>query len=357
MHGFARLGLLSIVFVVTSGIAHGAVSAVPVVTGLDFPGAFTLASDGRIFHAERFTGQIRIYDPSNASDTLFFTVPDVETNGEQGLLGIALAPGYPSQPQVFAYATRDIAGTATNQILRIRDVGGTGTNMRVIWSSDVPAEFNHNGGRILFGPDDRLYAIVGDAEAASNSQNLANDAGKILRMKPSGTVPPSNPFPGSHIWAYGIRNSYGFGFDPMSGSLWETENGPSCNDELNRIVKGANYAWGPDQTCSTPPEHPLNTNQDGPSPVLPQVWFTPTTAPVGIAFCVGCDISSAEGAFFFGNYNDGTIRQGTLSGDRTTILSTTTVYSHSDSILSLERGPDGTVYFSDTSGIWMLIEE
>ena len=60
---------------------------------------------------------------------------------------------------------------------------------------------------------------------------------KVLRMNPDGSVPNDNPFAGSRIWSYGLRNSIGFDFDPQTGNLWESENGPECNDEINRIVK------------------------------------------------------------------------------------------------------------------------
>ena len=354
------VSLLAIVALLgPEGLARAEVSAVgadPVATGLNYPAAFTFAPDGRIFYGERFTGQIRIYDPSNGSDTLFFTVPNLVTNGEQGLLGLALAPDYPSRAFLWAYATRHVGGTDRNQILRIADVGGTGANMKVVWAEDITAATNHNGGRILFGPGGKLYAIVGEAGEPANAQDLGNDAGKVLRINPNGTIPSGNPFPGNPIWAYGNRNSYGFGFDPMSGFLWESENGPECNDELNRILKGRNYAWGPNETCSSPPSPPQNTNQDGPNPVLPQVWFTPTIAPTGLAFCVGCGIGGAEGTFFFGGYNDRLIRQCTLNADRKQIVSTTTAYTHSEGILSMERGPDGAVYFSDSTGIWKLIQ-
>ena len=354
--------LLAIMIAATMGSggpsdpAISAVGAVPVVTGLNFPAAFTFAPDGRIFYGERHTGEIRIYDPANGSDTLYFLVPDVVADSEEGLLGVALAPGYPRRPFVYAFATRDLGSTDRNQIVRIQDDGGIGGDMRVIWQSDVASAGNHNGGRIRFGPDSMLYAITGEAANPSNSQNLGNDAGKVLRLNATGTIPPDNPIPGNPIWAYGIRNSYGFGFDPINGFLWETENGPDCNDELNRIQKGLNYGWGSNNTCSSPPPPPQNTNQDGPHPVQPQVWFTPTIAPTGLAFCVGCGITSAEGAFFSGAFNDRKIRQSTLNPNRTLIVSTTTVYTHSGFILSLERGPDNAVYFSDFDGIWKLVQ-
>jgi glucose/arabinose dehydrogenase len=339
-----------------AGGAPSAIGASPVVTGLDYPAAFTFAPDGRIFYRERYTGEIRIYDPSNGSDTLFFTINQLDTLGEQGLLGLALHPLYPTKPGVYAYATREVNGSPHNQIIRITDSGGVGRSPRVIWTENVVANTFHNGGHIQFGPDGRLYAAVGDATNNANAQNLSLTAGKVLRMTDRGRVPPDNPFPGSVVWAYGLRNSFGFTFDPLTGLLWETENGPDCNDEINIERSGENHGWGNNQTCSTPPPPPQNTNQDGPNPVMPLAFFTPTIAPVGTAFCVGCGIGSAEGALFFGAYNDSQIRQVTLTSDRMGIQTVANAYTHSTFPLSLERGPDQAVYFSDPSGIWKLVQ-
>jgi aldose sugar dehydrogenase len=352
--GIVVIGMAAPALAAPGAGSVGGFSAQEVVGGLAFPAAFTFAPDGRIFYGERFSGEIRIYDPDTESDTLFFTVEDLETSGERGLLGIALHPNYPAVPRVYAYATRNV-GTIRNQILRLRDSGGTGCCQRVIFSSDTVSGSYHDGGRILFGPDDRLYAIVGEAHDPSNAQDLSNNAGKILRMTPNGGVPSGNPFPGSLIWAYGIRNSFGFTFDPVSGLLWEDENGPTCNDEVNPIRPGRNYGWGPNQTCSVPPQPPLNTNQDGPNPQLPEVWFTPTTAPTGNVFCDGCGLGGSEGNLFWGEWNTGDIRRAILTLDRKEIASQSVVYMGSSGILSMERGIDGAIYFSDPDQIFKLV--
>jgi glucose/arabinose dehydrogenase len=333
-----------------------AVGAVAVVTGLDFPAGFAIAPDGRFFYGERFTGEVRIYDPSNSSNTLFATIPNISIIGEQGLLGVALHPNYPTTPYVYVYATRNLSGVLRNQIIVLRDTGGVGRHAKVIWSSNTVAGDYHDGGHIDFGPDGMLYAVVGEGHDPSNAQNLNNDAGKVLRMTDRGTVPPDNPFAGKLIWTYGLRNSYGFAVDPQNGNLWEDENGPECNDELNRIVKGSNYGWGTHETCSTPPPPPMNTNQDGPNPVLPQWYFASTIAPVGMAFCQGCGVTDVEGKFLFGAFNDSRIRAVTLSADRSTIVSVTVVYTHSSFPLSMQTGPDGTLYFSDSGGIWKIVQ-
>src|SRR5712691_3627005 len=136
----AMIGLGPVASAGATATPHGvaAIGTTPVVTGIDNPAAFTFAPDGRIFYGERLTGQIRIFNPANNMNTLFFTVPNVSILGEQGLLGLALDPQYPTKPYVYAYATRNV-GSLRNQIVKLTDVGGTGSNMKIIFSSDTVA--------------------------------------------------------------------------------------------------------------------------------------------------------------------------------------------------------------------------
>jgi glucose/arabinose dehydrogenase len=332
------------------------ITAKVVANGLNFPAAFTFGPNGAIWYGERGTGEIRVIGPKRSSNSLFFRIPHVVAEGEQGLLGLALDPNFPQTPLMYAYVTRTVHGHERDQIVRIEDRGGHGRAMRVIWSSPTDAGVYHDGGRIEFGPDGKLYAIQGEAHDAGNSQDLSNDAGKILRMTTAGKPAPGNPFPGKRIFAYGIRNSYGFDFDPQTGRLWETENGPSCLDELNRIVAGGNYGWGPDWDCSTPPAPPHGTNQDGPNPVLPKRWYTPVIAPTGAVFCQRCGLGAASlGRLFFGAYDTGQIRRVTLTKDRLGVARQAVVYVHDEGVLSMESAPDGALYFSDSHAIYRLV--
>lgn len=320
--------------------------------GLQDPAAFTFAPDGRVFYGERASGQIRIISADGSSNSLFFTVPDVTSNGEQGLLGIALHPDYPSTPQVFAYATRSVAGHDRNYIVRVTDNAGTGEAMEVIWSSPTDSGSYHDGGHIAFGPDGKLYAVVGEGHSPDRAQHLANDAGKVLRMNADGTAPNDNPFGHKLIWTYGLRNSFGFDFDPVTGRLWESENGPECNDEINRIRRGRNYGWGPNETCSHPPADPRNTNRDGRRPVQPLWWWTPTIAPTGAAFCDGCGLGrGTEGRLFLGSWDDARILRVRLDSDRRTVAAVTNFYDNSGGVMSVEAAPDGRIFFSDPTSI------
>jgi glucose/arabinose dehydrogenase len=334
-----------------AGARSTAVTAQQVIGGLDFPAAFTFAPDGRIFYGIRGTGEIRVYDPGTGTDTHFFTIANVTSIGEQGLLGLTIPAGYPSPNAVYAYVTRLVSGTPQNQIVRIRNA----TQLAVLFRA--PAADHHDGGHIAFSPGGKLFAVIGENNVPANAQDLSTPAGKIVRLTAGGAVPAGNPFPGSPVWASGIRNSFGFTFDPATGWLWESDNGPECNDELNLIRKGGNYGWGPAETCSTPPPAPEDTNQDGPSPILPKRWYTPPIAPTGLTFCHGCGLGAAsEGALFFGTFNTAEIRRAILGPNRGSIVSESTVYSHGSGILSVESAPDGTIYFSDAQGIFKLVQ-
>ena len=112
----------------------------------------------------------------------------------------------------------------------------------------------HNGGRLRFGPDGKLYASTGDAQNGDNAQNLGSLNGKILRLNPDGVdARRDNPF-GTYVWSYGHRNPQGLAFDSQ-GRLWEQEFGNSVMDETNLITKGGNYGWpaceGTTGTCGT----------------------------------------------------------------------------------------------------------
>ena len=342
---------------VTAPPAAAAVTfnADPVAVGLDQPVAFTFTPNRRIFYVEKDTGEVRIYNPVTDSDSLFTTVPGVDGQGERGTLGIALHPGYPTRPFVYVYATRNVGGVLQNQILRFTSNAGVGTNRRTIFSTRASSSPYHNGGRIEFGPDGMLYAIVGEGHTAASAQNLTNPRGKILRMTSLGRRPADNPIDHSKIFAYGIRNSFGFDFDPVTGDLWETENGPSCNDEVNYIpVGGRNYGWGRRQECGGLPT-PRDTNNSGPRPrFLPKMWFVNTIGITGMTFCAGCGLTGSEGDLFFGDVNFGQIRRVALGAGRNSVAGVGGVVFDTGNVLSMESGPGGSIYYSDFSGIYRL---
>lgn len=329
--------------------------AVPVKLGLSGPAAFTFAPSGKIWYLERGTGEVRTITPKTGADRLFTDITNVDGSGERGALGIALHPRWPKKPFVYVYVTRTDRGTLVNELLRIRAAGGSAAGTKVLFRWAVSGAPNHNGGRILFGPDRKLYIVTGDNSAAATSQRRANLRGKVLRINPNGSVPGDNPF-GTRIWAYGIRNSFGMAFDPGTRRLWQTENGPSCNDEINRIVKGGNFAWGPHWECSAPISA-ADTNQDGPLPRrFPKARFASPIGITGAVFCDGCRLGAAlQGDLLFGDVNTARIRAIQLNATRTGFsASPRIVLAAPTAIYSMESSPKGRIYFSGPTGIYRL---
>ncbi|MFY9587256.1 MAG: PQQ-dependent sugar dehydrogenase [Actinomycetota bacterium] len=169
---------------------------------------------------------------------------NVVSSGEGGLLGIALHPQFPSQRFAYLYYT---SGSG-NRVSRFR----LGTDLTFadedVLIKGIPSASIHDGGRIAFGPDGMLYVSTGDAGQPQRAASRSSLAGKILRVRPDGSVPDDNPFRGSRVWSYGHRNPQGLAWDSR-GRLFESEHGPTselnlcCNDEINLIRKGGFYGW------------------------------------------------------------------------------------------------------------------
>jgi glucose/arabinose dehydrogenase len=203
-------------------------------TGLQVPWGIAFLPGGDALVSERTTGRIWRISRDGSPKQTVMRVPGVDTeSGEGGLLGLALSPSYPSDGLVYAYVTSD----TDNRIVRFRLGGGLDPILTGIRRGDI-----HDGGRIAFGPDGKLYASVGEAADGELAQDPGSLNGKILRMNADGSVPLDNPFAGSLVWTLGHRNVEGFAWD-SSGRLWATEFGQDEFDELNLIRSGRNYGW------------------------------------------------------------------------------------------------------------------
>ena len=364
--GRARLLALALGCLLAVTMLPGIASAKIVAKRVVPPGAvtepvgFTFAPDGRLFVTSKSGSTVRIIDRKRGTNRVFATFTNVSSAGERGVLGVALHPDYPATPYVYVYVVRRSTpdGPLQDQIVRLTDVDGKGRHLLKIWNVPVATRTNHNGGRIAFGPDDKLYAVVGDlGDDPARSQDLADDRGKVLRMEDDGSAPVDNPFVGTRVFSYGLRNSFGFGWDPQTDNLWETENGPACNDELNLIQAGGNYAWGLNQTCAG--ADPDNTNQDGPDPkILPVRWFTPTIAATGLTFCHLCKLGErSRGTFFFGASKDQELRRARLNTARDDIVDLDTIVTGLR-VISVETAPSGTIFFSTfDQGIYKLVRK
>ncbi|MFF9569079.1 PQQ-dependent sugar dehydrogenase [Streptomyces sp. NPDC014685] len=165
------------------------------------------------------------------------SVPEaVTTNGEGGLLGVAVDPKWSTNHRVYFMHT----ASEGNRIARMTYDGSSLSGYEVLLRGIKKSRY-HNGGRLVFGPDGYLYASTGEAQTPDLAQDKDSLNGKILRMTTDGEPAPGNPF-GNHVYSYGHRNPQGLAFD-RNGRLWEAEFGDSKKDELNLIKPGKNYGW------------------------------------------------------------------------------------------------------------------
>jgi len=207
---------------------------------LETPWALAFAPDGRLFVTER-PGRIRLIAGGRLQRKPVAELKVVE-RGESGLMGIALDPRFDDNGFLYVCYSADIGGgRGVNRLSRLtfRDGAAAG---ELILLDRLPAAEAHDGCRVKFGPDGRLYFSLGDAGVAELAQRLDSLAGKILRVNPDGSVPADNPFAGSPVYSFGHRNPQGLAWD-RDGRMIAAEHGPTGRDEINLIRPGANYGW------------------------------------------------------------------------------------------------------------------
>ncbi len=266
-----------------------------VVSSLNQPITLAFIGNNDFFVLEKASGKVqRITNGALASTALDLPV---NSNSERGLLGIALHPNFPANARVYLYWTESSTGADSILVDDVPTLGNrvdsylwngatlaferTLIKLRAYQADETTHRANHNGGVIRFGPDGKIYIVIGDNGRRGLLQNLqfgpsvsplgptvqddqfggpdpddAHMTGVILRLNDDGTTPTDNPFFNvsstltgqaavniKKVFAYGVRNSFGMAFDPISGQLWTQENGDDAYDEINRVEGGFNGGW------------------------------------------------------------------------------------------------------------------
>jgi glucose/arabinose dehydrogenase len=220
----------------TSGGAD--VRAQVVASGLDTPWDLTFAPDGSLWFTER-GGRVSRLDLVAGTISVLGQI-DVYESGEAGLMGMAFHPAFPDTPAVyFAHSYRS-GGGIRNRLIRTHYQGGRLTDPEILLDG-IPGRSNHDGSRLVVGPDRMLYMTMGDAGNAAAAQDRQSPSGKILRLTLDGKPASGNPF-GNAVWSLGHRNPQGLAF-ASNGRLYSTEHGPGEADEVNLIEPGLNYGW------------------------------------------------------------------------------------------------------------------
>ncbi len=249
-----------------------------IAKGLEVPWEILWSPDNHIWVTERNGNVIRI-NPDNRQKQVLLEM-EVAQQGESGLLGMALHPDFPFTPWVYLVYTYFESTSIKERLSKFIYQQDQLVNEQIL-INNIPGNTYHDGSRLIFGSDGKLYMTTGDAGNMSSAQDLSSLSGKILRINDDGTVPADNPTTGSYIWASGSRNAQGLDFSP-SGILYSSEHGPDTDDEINIIEIGRNYGWPNVRgLCNTPDELVFCEEYNVREPIL---TYTPTLALAGIAY-------------------------------------------------------------------------
>jgi aldose sugar dehydrogenase len=236
-----------------------------VVEDLSWPTSMAFIDNNNILVLEKDEGTVRLVSNGSMQEEPVLEV-DVNTKAERGLLGIAIM----NKNAIFLYYTEsskednddeDADAEVKNKIYKYQwdDEEKLLVNPTLILELPATPGPDHVGGKMTIGPDNYLYVVIGDVKREGKLQNVVDgpdpdDTGVILRVNPDdGSPAPDNPFINktdndtssslNKYYAYGIRNSFGLAFDPITDTLWQTENGPTEYDEVNVVKPGFNSGW------------------------------------------------------------------------------------------------------------------
>jgi aldose sugar dehydrogenase len=280
-----------------------------IATGLANPWALAFLPDGRLVVTER-AGRMRIVGKDGKLSSPLAGVPQVAARGQGGLHDVVLDRDYAQNSTIYFCFAEPASGGARTALARAKLVNEATPRLddvKVIFHQEGPlSSGNHFGCRIAQAADGNLFLTMGDHFTYRNeAQNLANHLGKIVRIRPDGSVPPDNPFVNRtgakpEIWSYGHRNSQGAAINPQTGKLWEHEHGPRGGDEINIPEAGKNYGWpvigyGIDYDGTKIHESTQKAGME-----QPIKYWVPSIAPSGMAFYTGDLFPAWRGSVFVG---------------------------------------------------------
>ena len=332
---------------------------VSVVTrGLSHPWAIAFLPGGDMLITER-GGRLRIVragvlDPQDISG-----VPQVRTDGNGGLMDVALHPQFAENRLVYLTYTKPVGrGMGAPALARGRLEGYALVDVRDLLVTDAYEGNSGLNGRVVFGRDGKVYMSTG-GRSQDDIENVAQDPmslrGKILRLNDDGSVPPDNPFVGRagyrpEIYTLGHRNTLGLIVHPDTGMLWQHENGPNGGDEINIILPGRDYGWpllsfGRDYSGRRISEHPTREGKEAPL----VVWL-PAIAVAGMAVYTGDQFPAWRGNVFVGAMTEGRIPgtghlQRIVFNERTEEVRRESMLRElRQRIREVRQGPDGLLY-------------
>jgi aldose sugar dehydrogenase len=271
---------------------------------------------------------------------------DVNSAGERGALGIVLHPQFESNHYLYVFYTK--ASPLEHRVTRFTVRKNRCKSAKhIVTGLNASSSGYHNGGQLEFAGG-KLFVTTGEAHSPSLAQDTGNRLGKVLRYNPGGGIPNDNPFGNDNpVWSYGHRNPFGLARKPGSKRLYSTENGPSCDDELNLIKKGRNYGWGSGYSCGT--------NGVGSNPKGPLRRWSSVIVPTDPWWYKG-DLRRLNGSLYVGDFGGRLHRIGFTNNGKKLDFDRV-IHSAPNGITDVSIGPGGKLYFLTTQAIYRIVRK
>ncbi|MBL7788117.1 MAG: PQQ-dependent sugar dehydrogenase [Chitinophagales bacterium] len=314
-------------------------------TNQDVPWEILWGPDNWLWMTER-GGTISRMNPDTGEKIPLFTIPDCYEQQESGLLGMVLHPDFVNQPYVYLVYNYLQGFQIKERLVRYTYNGTTFTDPFIMLNS-ISGNSTHIGSRLLILPDSTLLMTTGDAQDQPASQDLNELTGKVLRFNLDGTIPADNPFGVDNpVYSYGHRNAQGLVLAP-NGLLYSSEHGPTNDDELNVIVKGANYGWPTVQGfCDTPLEAAFCSANTVTEPLLS---WTPTLAVAGIDYFNHPSIPEWQNSILMATLKAKRFYQFSLATDGTIAESNVFLENVFGRLRDVCVAPDGRIFVSSSN--------
>lgn len=333
---------------------RAALRVVTVARGLEHPWGLAFLPDGRLLVTER-PGRMRIIERDGKPGAALANLPVLVAQGQGGLLDVHLDRQFATNRTLyFAYSEAGDGGAGTS-VARARLAGAGLEEVRVIFRQSPKLRGGlHFGSRIVQAADGNLFITLGERYQRERAQDIGSHLGKLVRIRPDGSVPPDNPFVGRvgalpEIWSYGHRNVQGAALHPLSGDLWTVEHGAQGGDELNRPQAGRNYGWpvityGRDYSGASIGEGTAKAGME-----QPLHYWDPSIAPSGMAFYTADAIAGWKGSLLVGSLKFRLLSRLELDGNRV-LREERLLQGLNERIRDVRVGPDGLVYLLTDSG-------
>ena len=321
--------------------------------GLVHPWGLAFLPDGRLLVTER-PGRVRIVGKDGRLSEPLRGVPAVVAGGQGGLLDVALDLDFARTRLVYlSYSEPRGSGTNGTSVARGKlegdgDAAGL-ADVKVIFRQEPAFSGSlHFGSRLAFARDGNLFVTTGERfHGKERAQDLGTHFGKVIRIRPDGSVPPDNPLVNKsgarpEIWSYGHRNVQAAAINPSSGKLWTIEHGARGGDEVNIPSAGKNYGWpiityGRDYTGLKIGEGTSKAGME-----QPVYYWDPSIAPSGMAFYTGNLIPEWKGNLFVGALAGRSLHRLVLNGE--TVVGEEPLLQGLDRIRDVRNGPDGALW-------------